>query len=400
MLVESLENKRGSMRSFKHISPPLRLFHGPDSLTLLGSELERLHARRAVIFCGSSMSRDGGLLDLVRSAIEDRCVGIFDGVRAHSPLPSVEAGVRELKRLEADAVVALGGGSAIVTARAASLLLAENGDAKSLSTSQDERGELRSPKLMATKLPQLVIPTTPTTAIVKAGSAVFDPATKERLALFDPKTRAHSVFIHPAAILTAPLELVISASLDTFVLAIEALISRRGDPISDALIMQAIRLLGLHLPNLAVDRDASLRSELILAAILCGQGTDYTGAGVATALGHAISAHCGTENGVTKAIVLPYALRFSGDATRPGLEKVALSLGSPQGTSDPLAAVIRVIRAIARQLGIPQRLRDAGVPREALSNIAANSTADWWLRGNSRPVCSASELQQVLEEAW
>jgi len=80
--------------------------------------------------------------------------------------------------------------------------------------------------------------------------------------------------------------------------------------------------------------------------------------------------------------------------------KVALSLGSPQGTSDPLAAVIRVIQAIASQLGIPQRLRDADVPREALSNIAASSMADWWLRGNPRPVCSASELQQVLEEAW
>src|ERR1700733_4878392 len=251
------------MRSFKHVSPPLRLFHGPDSLISLGRELERLGARRAMIFCGSSISRNATVLDVVRSALGDRYVGAFVGVCAHSPLPSVEAGTRELRRLDADAVVALGGGSAIVTARAASLLLTENGDARVLSTSQDKNGELRSPKLLAPKLPQLVIPTTPTTAIVKAGSAVFDPATKERLALFDPKTRAHSVFIHPDAILTAPRELVVSASLDTLVLAIEGLISPRGDPISDALLMQAVRLLGLHLPLLAIDQDASVRSELM-----------------------------------------------------------------------------------------------------------------------------------------
>jgi alcohol dehydrogenase class IV len=388
------------MRSFKHVSPPLRLFHGPDSLISLGRELERLGARRAMIFCGSSISRNATVLDVVRSALGDRYVGAFVGVCAHSPLPSVEAGTRELRRLHADAVVALGGGSAIVTARAASLLLAENGDAKVLSTSQDKNDELRSPKLLAPKLPQLVIPTTPTTAIVKAGSAVFDPATKERLALFDPKTRAHSVFIHPDAILTAPRELVVSASLDTLVLAIEGLISPRGDPISDALLMQAVRLLGLHLPLLAIDQDASVRSELILAAILCGQGTDYTGAGIATALGHAISAYSEADNGVIKMIVLPHALRFNGDAARTGLTKITESSCLASPTNAPLAAVADALRATASQLGISQRLRDAGVPREALSKIALNTMTDWWLRDNARPVRNALELQQVLEEAW
>ena len=57
--------------------------------------------------------------------------------------------------------------------------------------------KLHSPKLLAPKLPQFIVPTTPTTAMVKAGSAVFDPATGERLALFDPKTRAHAIFIDP-----------------------------------------------------------------------------------------------------------------------------------------------------------------------------------------------------------
>ena len=388
------------MRSFKHVSPPLRLFHGPDSLISLGRELERLGARRAMIFCGSSISRNATVLDVVRSALGDRYVGAFVGVCAHSPLPSVEAGTRELRRLDADAVVALGGGSAIVTARAASLLLTENGDARVLSTSQDKNGELRSPKLLAPKLPQLVIPTTPTTAIVKAGSAVFDPATKERLALFDPKTRAHSVFIHPDAILTAPRELVVSASLDTLVLAIEGLISPRGDPISDALLMQAVRLLGLHLPLLAIDQDASVRSELMLAAILCGQGTDYTGAGIATALGHAISAYSDADNGVIKMIVLPHALRFNGDAARTGLTKITESSCLASPTNAPLAAVADALRATASQLGISQRLRDAGVPREALSKIALNTMTDWWLRDNARPVRNALELQQVLEAAW
>lgn len=386
------------MRSFQHITPPLRLFHGPESLGQIGRELDRVGSRRALIFCGSSLAREGSPLDLVQSAMGDRCVGVFTGVRAHSPLPSVEAAARELKRLEADAVVAVGGGSAIVTARAASILAAENRDAKSLCTSKDETGELRSPKLLAPKLPQLVIPTTPTTATVKAGSAVFDPVAGKRLALFDPKTRAHSIFIHPELIKSAPWELVVSASLNTFAMAIEGLISRSGDPLSDALLMHALRLLALHLPHQAHHDDAHVRGELMLAAVLCGEGTDYTGAGMTIALGHAVSARCDVENGVANAIVLPHALRFNADAAKPELPKVAASLGLL--ASEGVGMVIDAVEAIWGQLGIARRLRDVGVPREALFDIASSVMDDWFLRGNRRPVRDISELQQVLDEAW
>ena len=104
------------MASFQHITPPLRLFYGPDSLGSLGRELARLDSKRAVIFCGPWAR--GPLLDAVQAGMGDRCAGVFEGVVAHSPVASVEAAAQELKRLDADAVVALGGGSSIVTARA------------------------------------------------------------------------------------------------------------------------------------------------------------------------------------------------------------------------------------------------------------------------------------------
>jgi alcohol dehydrogenase class IV len=387
------------MRSFQHITPPLRLFSGPDSLGQLGRELDRLNSRRAVIVCGSSLARDGSPLDLVRLAMGGRCAGVFCGVRAHSPVPAVEAAARELARLEADAVVAVGGGSAIVTARAASILFAETGDAKTLATSRDERGELRSPKLLAPKLPQLVIPTTPNTATVKAGSAVFDPVGGERLALFDPKTRAQSVFIHPELINSAPRELVMSASLDTLALALEGLTSRSGDPISDALLMHAVRLLAQNLPNQALGEDA--RGELMLAAVLCGQGTDFTGAGIATVLGHAIGGRYAVENGITKAIMLPHALRFNADAAQSGVRKIATALGLLRSEGQPVVTtIVDALEAMFGQLGTPRRLRDVGVPQEDLSAIATQGMADWFLRANPRPVRSELELRQVLQEAW
>jgi alcohol dehydrogenase class IV len=78
------------------MTPPLRLYGGDDSLKQLGRELDRLKSRRAVIFCGSTLAR-GPLLELVRSAMGERCACGFSGVRAHSPHPSVQAAAEELK---------------------------------------------------------------------------------------------------------------------------------------------------------------------------------------------------------------------------------------------------------------------------------------------------------------
>lgn len=388
------------MRSFQHVTPSLRLFQGDDCLRFLSRELERLQARRAVVVCGASLARSG-LVEPLREALGARCAGVFAGVRAHSPAPAVEDAARELRRLDADAVVAAGGGSAIVTARAASILLAEQGDLASLATSVDAQGRLRSPKLLAPKLPQLILPTTPTTAMPKAGSAVLDPATHERRALFDPKTRAQAIFVHPGFLRSAPPALVLGSALNGFVMALEALTSPAGNPLSDALLMQALRLFPQHLQAAVEGGEMADRAGLVLAALLAGQGSDATGAGLALAMGHLIGARHGAENGIVNAIMLPHALRFSAGVTQAGLGRAAAALGlAPAAGAEPVEQVIAAVRPLFAALGVPARLRDLGVPEAALPAIAEAGMADWFLRGNPRPLKDAAELRQVLEAAW
>lgn len=388
------------MLSFQHVTPALRLFHGTDSMEMLSRELDRIGSRRAVIVCGRTLGREGSPLALVRSAMGARCAAVYAGVRAHSPLPSVREAARMLAWEEADAVVAVGGGSAIVTARAAAILLAEGIDAHDLCTQRGADGKIRSPKLLAPKLPQLVIPTTPTTACVKAGSAVFDPVTKQRLAMFDPKTRAQSIFIHPQLILTAPPALVLSASLNALAMAVEGLESETGDPLSDALLMHSLRLFGKHLPKLAgAGEEAALRGELMLAALLCGQGTDYAGGGIASVLGHAIGARFQLENGLANAVLLPHTMRFNSAVTAGRIYKVTTALSQVTAAGEGQAAIAAVEYLLAG-LQIPRRLRDGGVPGEALTSIADAAMGDWFVQKNPRPVADARALLEVLESAW
>lgn len=383
--------------SFQHFSPPARVICGDGSLAQLGKELARAGCQRAVIVCGASLVREGTLLETVKSAMGERFAGQFSEVRAHSPVSAVEAAATALREYEADAVVAVGGGSAIVTARAASILLAEGKDIRALSTTRDAQGALHSPRLMATKIPQFVIPTTPTTAVAKAGSAVFDPRTEERLALYDPKTRAQTVFVAPAMVSSSPLPLLISASLNTYAMAIEGLISRQGDPMADALLMHALRMLSDAFAHPESLDGVEARTRLVLAAIMCGQGTDFTGAGVTTVLGHAIGARCGVENGIANAILLPHVLRFNAPQAGPGLAKVGDALGLPGADVETL---IRKIRASFQSLGVEASLGAVQVPAAALEEIAESAMGDWFLKGNPRQVEDAGQLLAVLQAAF
>jgi alcohol dehydrogenase len=384
----------------KHIVPSLRLYSGSECLNQLSAELTRLGSRRSVIICGASMIRESKALDLIRAAMGDLCVGVVDEVRAHSPLHAVEAAAHELHRREADSVVAVGGGSAIVTARAASILLAERGDARTLCTTRNREGVLYSPRLLAPKLPQLVIPTTPTTATLKAGSAVLDPSDGKRLALFDPKTRAKAVFVHPDLLETAPSGLTVSASLNTLTMGVEGLLSRSGDSFSDALLMHSVRLLVRSLPLAVSPRGQSIREDLMFASLMCGHATDYTGAGISIPLGHAVSARFHVDNGVTNAIVLPHAIRFNAEFAFAGIEKLANALGLFAGQGSHPANICDALCDLFRKLGLPTRLREIGVARESLAELATISMEDWFVRDNPRPVRGADELQAILELAW
>lgn len=177
-----------------------------------------------------------------------------------------------------------------------------------------------SPRLLAPKIPNWVVPTTPITAYAKAGSAVRDPDTGERLALFDPKTRAQGIFLDPAMALTAPAGLASAAALNAFAMAVESLQASPDDPLAEALLVHALRILVQWLPRLAAaPDDAEPRLRLMLAALLCGQGSDYVGGGLAQALSHAAGPRSSVANGVIETLLLPHTMRFNAPVTGPAL---------------------------------------------------------------------------------
>lgn len=386
------------MQFFTQSLPPLRLVSGQGALERLGEECDRLGVSQVALLCSGSLLRNDRLHRVVRQAIGKRLAGTFAGVAPHSPLPVVEAAVAAVRGMRADAMLAIGGGSVIVTARAAAILLAEGRPTVDLCTRMTPDGGLVSPRLMAPKLPQIVVPTTPTTAAVKAGAALHDPSTGARLALFDPGSRATTVVLAPEVMGAVPPHVVRAAAFNTLAMAVEGLMSPQPpSPLADAALIHAIRLSISHLALAVLAADAESRLQLAMAAVLAGQGTDYAGGGVVSALGHAIGPRHGVENGIVNAILLPAAMRFNAAYAAAGLEKIATGFGLP-ARAEP-EPIIAAIDALAAGLAVPRRLGDLGVVAADLPPIAMAAMQDWFVRGNPRPILAASDLVALMADA-
>lgn len=298
-----------------------------------------------------------------------------------------------LQSTRADSIVAVGGGSAFVTARAASILHGEGRPLHDLATRYAQDGAATSPRLHATKAPIIAVPTTPTTATGKAGTAVTVTGAGARLTMLDPQTRARTIILDPEYLAASPPALTRQASLNSLVMAIEGLCSARSHMFSDAVLAHAVRQLARLLPRFASGMDATEhRIEAALASLLVGEGTDSTGGGLTAALSHTIGHQLGAHNGTVDAVLLPHVLEH----VPPPLSAVALVTDAL--TCEPHQMTGR-LRDLLTPAAAPARLRDLGLDHGAIGDLAQEATQDFaYGRGPSRP--ATETVVSILRAAW
>jgi len=394
---------------FRHTAYPIRVHAGDDALSNLRSAVERTGARRPFVVCGQSIANRTNLLERVADALGEPPVGIFDGVQTGSPVPAVLEGVRMAREAEADVIIAVGGGSAVVTARAIIILLAEDGDPQDLATKYPPGQAPVSPRLMRPKLPNILVLTTPTTAATRAGTAVIDGETGHRLEMFDPKTRPAAVIWDTEALLTAPTDLCVSASGSLFSGVVSAL---QGSSVNAMAVADLLASLGLLVENLPAVRkngsDGAARVNLCMASFMYNRAWD-TGAGgsalgVVTALAHSLDTrYPDCSHGAAYSILTAPGMRFNRDSNVAGQARVADALGVREPGADEVEAAQSAADAVAgffEAIGLPVSLRDVGVPANGISEIAEDAMTDFGLHRNVRPVQEVEELESVLRAAW
>ena len=394
---------------FRHTAYPVRIHAGDDALSNLRAAVQRAGAKRPFVVCGQSIAKRTNLLERVAEALGEPPAGVFDGVQTGSPVPAVQQGARMAREADADLIIAVGGGSAVVTARAIIILLAEGDDPREHATKYPPGQPPVSPRLTRPKLPNILVLTTPTTAANRAGTAVIDGETGHRLEMFDPKTRPAAVIWDTEALLTAPAELCVSASGSLFSGVIGALQAPTVNAMAMADLLASLGLLVENLPTVRKDAaNGAARVNLCVASFIYNRAWDSgaggSALGVVTALAHSLDTrYADCSHGAAYSILTAPGMRFNRDYNVAGQARVADALGVREPGADDGEAADAAADAVGgffEAIGLPVSLRDVGVPAEGIAGIAEDALTDFGLHRNVRPVQGVEELEGALRGAW
>ena len=314
-------------------------------------------------------------------------------------------GVTAARDANADGIVAVGGGSAVVTARGITILLAEKGTAQELCTQYPAGKPPVSPRLMAPKIPNFIVLTTATTAVTRAGTALIDPESGHRLELFDPKTRPAAVIWDDQALLTASPWLCLNATASCFTGVAGALQGTGLNPLAESDLLEALRLLKHNLPLVnSQPEEPAVRINLCAAAFLYNRATDAgaggSALGVVTALAHSLDTRypeCG--HGDAYSILTAPGMRFNLEVNTAGQARFADAMEVREEGMDNRQAAATAADAIEemfRSLDLPVRLGQVGVTEDGIDLIAEDAMTDFGLHRNVRKIENVDDLKGIL----
>jgi maleylacetate reductase len=283
----------------------------------------------------------------------------FAGVRSHAEIAGVRAATEAAS--DADGLVALGGGSAIDTAKAVSV----------------ER-----------ELPLVSIPTTYSGAEWTVGFGVRDAASRTKSGATGALVRG--IVYEPELTLGLPRDQSAGTAMNALAHCAEALYTAGHSEERDRHALAGAGLISRWLPAVAANgRDRQARRGLLEGAMHAGAALQ-AGMGVAHAMAQALGARFGLAHGAMNAVSLGPALRFNREAAPEAL----IRFGAAMGREDPIARVDELAA-----LAGPTRLRDHGVPREELPAVAELAATRPALKGNPRQAPPEAILE-LLERAW
>ena len=308
--------------------------------------------------------------------------------------PGGLAAAKGAKEAGAELLVAVGGGSAIDTAKATGIVLKNGGRV------EDYEGVNKS------RQPGMPIAVVNTTAGTGSECTTFyivtDPARGSKMAMIDPNCMVSIAINDIDFMISMPPKLTASTGLDALTHAIEAACATGANPYTDHDAYWAITAVTDYLPRAVRDgKDLEAREMMAYAENIAGMAFSNAGLGMVHAMAHALGGHSNLPHGVCNAVLLPYVLRFnSRDAEiRRRLERVAEAMRLPERNAE---AVIRKTHRMAVELGIPPTLREAAegkVTPEAFGTLADLALHDSCMETNL-VTPSRDEVIETYQHAW
>lgn len=372
---------------------PTAIRFGAGARARLAELRDRLRATRPLLVTDEGLRRTAayGLIEAAMNQVWPDGWHVYAGVHGNPIEADVEDGFAAYREGGCDSVVAVGGGSPMDAAKAI-VLRVGHPDRRLVDI---ELG----PALPDRIVPLCAIPTTAGTGSEVGQSAVITiPSMGRKVMFWGPPLLPQLAILDPELTVTLPPHLTAATGMDAMTHAIESFVCPVFHPMCDGIALEAIYRIRTWLPR-AVEHpgDLEARGQMLVAASM-GAVAFQKDLGAAHSMAHPLGTELGLHHGLANAVVLPATIRFNGEIDSEQYRRVAQALGIDPG-DDPAARVADEIEALNRRLGLPTRLRDAGVDESVLERLPALAVQDACHQTNPR-ACSEADFARLYREAW
>ena len=346
--------------------------------------------------------------DLIRFKVADKVIEVFEknnipyeiysDVKANPTIANVQNGVAAFTASGADFIVALGGGSAIDTAKGIGIVFnnPEFADVKSLEGVADTKKKA---------VPTFALPTTAGTAAeVTINYVIIDEDAKKKMVCVDPNDIPAVAIVDPELMYSMPKGLTAATGMDALTHAIESYITPGAWVMSDMLELKAIEMIAANL-KAAVDNgsDPVAREAMSQAQYIAGMGFSNVGLGIVHSMAHPLGAHYDTPHGVANALLLPYVMEYNAESpAAPKYIQIAKAMGvNTDGMTEAegVKAAVEAVKQLSLSIGIPQKLNEIGVRKEDLHTLAVDAFNDVCTGCNPRPT-SIEDIEALYNKAY
>ncbi len=361
---------------------PSFVTYGFGAAGLVGEEARSLGLERVLLVTDKGV-RGAGLVDGIVQALQAAGVSveIYDGVGPNPETVMVEDCLARLRAMDAQGVVAVGGGSPMDAGKGVAFLATNGGRL------QDYIGQ----PIPKAPLPSICIPTTAGTSSEVTNNIVFtDPGSHLKFGLSSPNCAATRALVDPEMTLTLPPAITAATGLDALTHAAESYTSKGAYDFTQSLALDAIRLIGRWLPVAVAQGDnREARERMMMACLEGGIAFNQSRLTIVHAMSHPVSGWCGTPHGVANAVLLPHVMAFNVPYAEAEFAEIARALGvdtSGMAEAQAAEAAVERVRALNVELGIPEGLAACGVTEDAIDKMTDDALKSGNVRLNPRPV--------------
>ena len=327
-------------------------------------------------------------------------VEIFEDVEADPSLKTLLNSIEIGKKMKATGVIGFGGGSSMDVAKLTSLILGSNENIEEAWGVSNAKGP---------RLPLVLVPTTAGTGSEVTPISIITVGEEEKKGVSSPIILPDVAILDPDLTIGLPAHTTAATGIDAMVHAIEGYASanKNNNPISKMLSIEALKLLGGSIEKAVFDgSNIEARGNMLIGAMLAGKSFANSPVAAVHALAYPIGGTFHVSHGLSNSLVLPYVLRFNSADNKATKDYAELApfvfpdININQGSQAVCSEFIDRIESLSKKLGLPQKLREVNIPKEACIKMAKDAMKQTRLLVNNPREVTEKDALNIYESAW